>query len=189
MPTRRTLAAALLCGPAAIGLPGCAGWLGPPRIVLGPAEITRSLQRQFPQERRLLDVLDVAVGVPQIRLLPLQNRVAALVDLNVRERILGGRWSGQLDFDAALRWDAPLRTLRLAEPRVLDLRLARGAANEPRAPGERLGAALAERLLDGLALYVMPSERAEQLRQWGVAPDGVTVTARGVEITFVAAAR
>jgi hypothetical protein len=53
---------------------------------------------------------------------------------------------------------------------------------------ERLGAALAERALEDLAVYTLPAERAEALRAFGVAPGGVTVTERGVEVTFTAAA-
>ncbi len=172
-------------------LGGCAGpggLGGPPRITLSRGEIARLLDRQFPQDRRLLEVLDVRLESPQVHLLAERNRLAAGLDLNVRERLLGGRWNGRLEFDAALRWVARDHTLRLFQARVSDLRLVSAGA-EARTPAERLGAALVERVLEDMVLYTLPAERAETLRASGVAPDSVAVTERGVEITFSAAAR
>ena len=40
-----------------------------------------------------------------------------------------------------------------------------------------------------MVLYTLPAERAEALLARGVVPAEVAVTARGVEITFAAAAR
>lgn len=184
-PNRRLLCINLAAG-ALLG--GCAHFGGPPRIILDADDIARLLDRQFPQDRRVLDVLDVTLQAPQVRLLADRNRLAAELDIGVRERLLGGRWKGQLDFDAALRWEPRDRTLRLHQARVSDLRLA-GAVAEARTPAERLGAALVERVLEDMVLYTLPAERAEAYRASGVAPAGVAITARGVEITFSAAAR
>lgn len=188
---RRRLGGALGLGAAwaVFGASGCAGLLGPPdRITLGPDELARRLDRQFPQDRRVLDVLDVTLRSPQVRLKPEQNRLAADLEIGVRERLLGGRWNGTLAFDSALRWEARDLTLRLDQPRVSDLRLV-SAGGDARTPAERLGAALVERVLEGLVLYTLPAERAESLRAAGVMPSSVAVTARGVEITLSPVAR
>lgn len=170
---------------ALAGAAGCAGVFGPPgRITFTADEIARLLDRRFPQERRVLEVLDATLGAPRVRLLPDRNRLAAVLDLAVRERLLGGRWAGTLSFDTALRWEPRDGTLRLAQARVADLRLAGGAADGAQTPAGRLGAALVERVLDDLVLYTLPAERAGTLRAAGVAPSAVAVTARGVEITL-----
>jgi hypothetical protein len=187
-PRRRQLclglgAVALQGGCAALGRLG-----GPPRITLGVDEIARLLERQFPQDRRVLDVLDVTLQAPRVRLLPERNRLAAALDLGVRERVLGGRWNGQLEFESALRWEPRDRTLRLFQARVSDLKLVSAGA-EVRTPAERLGAALIERVLEDMVLYTLAAERAEALRASGLAPADVAITARGVEITFSAEAR
>lgn len=187
-PRRRLLCINLA---ALVWLSGCAGLQGlggPPRVTLSRDEIARLLDRQFPRDRRLLEVLDVTLQAPQVRPLPERNRLAAVLDLGVRERVLGGRWKGRLEFDAALRWEPRDRTLRLFQARVSDLQLLSAGA-EVRTPAERLGAALAERVLEDMVLYTLPAERAEALRAAGVAPAAVAVTERGVEITFSAAAR
>lgn len=174
--------------PLAALLAACAALEGPPRVTLSEREIARLLQRQFPQERRALDVFDVTLRAPQVQLLAERNRLGAMLDLDVRERIFGSRWSGTLEFDAALRWEPRDRTLRLFQTRVADLKMT-SAGPEARTPAERLGAALVERVLEDMVLYTLPPERAESLRAAGMAPTGVAVTRAGVEITLAAAAR
>ena len=186
-PSRRRLLLINVCCFTTL-VAACAGLEGPRRITLGEADIGRLLDRQFPQDRRMLEVLDVTMSAPQVRLIAERNRLGAVLDIAVRERLFGGRWKGQLDFDAALRWEPRDRTLRFFQARVGDLRLV-SAGPELRTPAERLGAALVERALEDMVLYTLPAERAEALLARGVVPAEVAVTARGVEITFAAAAR
>ena len=54
----------------------------------------------------------------------------------------------------------------------------------PGSQAERLGAVLAERVLEDFTVYRVPAERAAQLLRAGVAPGAVTVTPRGVEVTL-----
>ena len=157
-------------------------------MTLHADEIQALLQKSFPRERRLLDAVDVSIAAPRTRLLPDSNRIGAVLDVQARERIFGGSWSGRLDFDAALRWDAAEQSVRLTQVRVQDLVL-NSAGNATRSSTERLGAAVAERMLEDLSLYRLKPERAAQLQQKGYAPSAVTVTSRGVEITFEAVKR
>ncbi len=184
---------ALLCFSAiaalATGLTvGCAGFGGPTTVTLRADEIQALVQKSFPRERRVLDVVDVSISAPRTRLLPDSNRIGAVLDVQARERVLGGSWAGRLDFDAALRWDAAEQAVRLTQVRVQDLVLT-AAGDAPRSSTERLGAAVAERMLEGSSLYRLSPERAAQMQQKGYAPSAVTVTSRGVEITFEAVKR
>ena len=184
---RRRIVAAALAGPLA-ALAGCAGLFGPPTVRLSESELHRLAQRAFPVQRRVLEVMDTTVANPRLRLLPDTNRIGALLDIGARDRLFGGVWQGQLDFDAGLRWEPADQSVRLAQVKVLDLRLAT-SGNAARSPGERLGAALAERVLEDFTLYRLSNERAAELQRQGLVPQAVTVTARGVEITFTGAAR
>ena len=172
---------------AGVGL-GCAGLGGPTTVTLRADEIQALVQKSFPRERRLLEVLDVSITAPRTRLLPDSNRIGAVLDVQARERLLGGSWAGRLDFDAALRWDAVDQSVRLTQVRVQDLLLS-STGNAARSSTERLGAAVAERMLEDLSLYRLSPERAAQLQQKGYTPSAVTVTSRGVEITFEAVKR
>ena len=54
----------------------------------------------------------------------------------------------------------------------------------PPSTSTRLGNALAERVLDDLVIYRVPADRLASLRQLGLQPGAVTITARGLEITL-----
>jgi len=167
----------------ALSLSGCAGLFGPPVITLTQADIERLLQRQFPVERRLLEAFEVSVERPQVRLLADRNRLAAVIDVQVRDRLLGGSWAAQLAFDALLRWEPRDQTVRLAQVRVQDLVL--GPSAPVRSITERIGALVVERVLEDLMLYRLAPERAADLQRRGLQPGAVNVTPRGAEITFV----
>ena len=184
----------LIIAASGLTLAGCAVLDRDGTVTLSEREINRLIERRFPIERRLLEVFDVSVSAPRVSLLPDRNRLAALLDLQARERILGSQWGGRLDFDSQLRWEASDQSLRLHQVRVQDLALGAGAGGlgAARSVAERLGAAVAERMLEDLSLYTLPPERAarvERLRRAGQAPVAVAVTARGVEITLSDPAR
>ncbi|MDE2368660.1 MAG: DUF1439 domain-containing protein [Burkholderiales bacterium] len=179
---RRRLAGAALL--AVCGLAGCLGVLTPRSITLSEGDIERALERKFPQDRRLLDIFDVNIAAPRVKLQPDRNRLAAVVDVHARDRLLGGSWQGRLSFNSQLRWQADDQTVRLAQVRVDDLALV-DPASPLRSAAERLGAALAERVLEDEPIYRLPPDKAEQLRQAGLKPGTVQVTPAGVEIAFV----
>lgn len=166
-----------------MGLVSCAGLMGPPKVTLSQSEIERLVERNFPIDRSLMEIFDVTVHAPRVQLVPERNRLAAVVNVRARDRLFASTWQGQLHFDAALRWEPRDQTVRLSQVRVQDLALAQPAAVN-RSTLERLGAALAERVLEDSSIYRLSAERAAQMQQLGVEPGAVTVTSRGVEITF-----
>jgi hypothetical protein len=168
-------------------LAGCAGLGGPPTLVLSQAELQSRVQAHFPLQQRVLDMLDVSLLNPRLQLLPEQQRLAAVLDLRARERLLAGTWQGQLSFDAALRWSAADQTLRLAQVRVQDLAL-RDPDGPTRSLAERVGAVLTERALEGLVVYKLAGERWLELQRRGLELGRIEITPRGVEVQFVRSA-
>ena len=212
---RRQLLQAAGAGAVGWGLAGCSGWAGPRVITLGEAELADRIGRLFPRSQRLLEVLDIELSTPRLRLLPESNRLALSLWLRTRERLLGNAGHGQLAFDCVLRWEAQDFSLRLTQVRVQQLWFEVGAgpstppsglppgtplgpppglqpmppagAGAPRVVGmapPRLGPALAEKVLEDLAIYRLGAEPSTRLREAGLTPGAVTVTARGVEITL-----
>ena len=208
---RRQLLQAALAGAVGWGLAGCSGWAGPRVITLGEAELADRIGRLFPRSQRLLELLDIELSTPRLRLLPESNRLALSLWLRTRERLLGNAGHGQLAFDCALRWEAQDSSLRLSQVRVQQLWFEVGAGpstppsglppgsqfgsppappaavGAPRVAGNappRLGPALAEKVLEDLAIYRLGAETSTRLREAGLTPGAVTVTARGVEITL-----
>ena len=195
-------------------LVGCAGLGGPTVITLSEAEIAALIQRSFPLTRRVLEVFDVQLQAPQLRLLPEQNRLSADLTLSTQDRLFGRTARGQLLFDSALRYDARDATVRLTQVRVQQVTLSAGSTaagtvpplaakptppqspdlpldpaptlgpSSPLGPSARLGSVLAERVLDDLVIYRVPADRLASLRQLGLQPGAVTITSRGLEITL-----
>ena len=177
---------------AALSLVGCAGLGGPPTVTISAGELEQIVERSFPIDRRFLEMLDVSVKSPKVSLLPERNRVAVVLGVRARDRVFANNWQGQLSFDAALRWESADQSLHLTQVRVQDLALDNpGAAT--RTAAERMGGALAERVLEDMSLYRLTPERLSQLQSSaglpGLAPSAVTVTSRGVEITFAPVAK
>jgi hypothetical protein len=168
---------------AAAGLAGCAGWGGPRKVLLSQERIQGILERQFPRQQRLFEVIDITVARPALRLLPERNRIATDLDLVATERLTGRTARGTLALDYALRYEASDASLRLSQVRVQDVKLELGGGLlSPE--GARLGALLAERLLDDLVLYRADAERLKQLQRAGVTAAEIVVTSGGIELRF-----
>jgi hypothetical protein len=180
---RRQWAAALIAAivvPA--GLVGCAS-LGPRSVTLSAADLQALLERQFPLQRRLLEVIDIDIARPVLRLLPERNRIATDLELRATERLSGRSVRGSLALDYALRYEASDASVRLTQVRVQEARLDLGSGPLS-APGARVGALLAERLLDDAAIWRADAQRLQQLQRAGVAAADIVVTARGIEVRF-----
>ena len=188
---RRNLMTAMSAA-AVAGLAGCAGLGAPTVITLSESELRLLLAGVFPIQRRVLELLDLELTAPMLRLLPAQNRLALTLNMSSRERLSGKVGSGHLGFDSTLRYDARDASVRLTQVRIERLSFEAGAAaatNPAAQPGNvaRIGQALAERALEDLVIYRVPAERQATLRQLGLQPGAVTVTARGLEITLARA--
>lgn len=181
MNTRRNWILAAASGLTAL-LAACSMLDGPRTVTLSESELQQRVERAFPVERRVLEVFDTSLSTPRVTLLPERNRIATELSVAVRERVLGGRWSGQLAFDAALRWDAADQTLRLSEVRVQRFTFDGSGGGRPAA--ERLASVLTEQMLENRPIYRLTPERAARLEQAGVMPGSVAVTRRGVEVTL-----
>ena len=175
---------------------GCASPGAPRVITLSEADLAALIGRVFPLNQRVLELLDVQLTAPQIRLLPDRNRLAVDLSLSSRERLRGTETRGRLAFDSALRYEPQDASVRLTQVRVQQVQLD-STGPTPTAPAsdrlagnaQRLALVLAERALEDLAVYRISADRQAKLRQWGVQPGAVTVTARGLEITLAALQR
>ena len=170
-------------GLVALALAACAGLGGPRVITFTEADIAKALARQVPVERRLLEVFDVRVGVPSVKLLPETNRLASELDLAVGDRLGGRNWRAHMALDYTLRYDEADAAIHLSQVRVQQLQT---DTNAPQAPADRIAAFVAETLLENAVLYRFKPEDLRTAQGLGVKPGAVTVTSRGVEVTLAA---
>ena len=172
-------------GLCALLLAACAGLL-PRSIVLGEPELQAQLARRFPIERSLFDTFTLKLSDPLLSLDAAAGRLGTELTLQGSDLRNGRSLQGRLALDYGLRYEPADASIRLVQPRVqrLDFAPAQGLSVGRAEMAQRMGVALAERLLDDLVLYRVPPQRLEQLRAAGVQPGTLQVTPAGVEITL-----
>jgi len=165
------------------GLAGCAGLGSTKTITFSEAELARLIERNAPVDRRLLEVLDVHVSAPRVKLLPETNRLATELDVRTTERVSGRSYGGRIAFDYALRYDEAQQAIRMTQLRVNKFEL--DGVPSPSMRGlTRLGTLIAETMLDELALYRFKPADLKSAEGYGYKPGAVTVTSRGIEVTL-----
>ena len=112
------------------------------------------------------------------------NRLGSTFDLSAADRLFGKAVQGTLGIDCALRFEPADDSIRLTQVAVQQFQFdSGGSALPPQA--RRIGALLAERMLEDLAIYRLKPEQAERLRAAGLRAGTVAVTSRGVEVTLL----
>lgn len=166
-------------------LVGCARIVGPQTLVYTPQELTRLWAGRFPLERRLLEVLDVRIEQPSLSVAGQGEptpRLATRLQVQAKERLFASRWQGQLALESGLRFEPSDQSLRLKGVRVVGLTPESGALAAGMA--QRLGAALAESVLEDMALYHLSVEQRERAARLGFEVAGVRVVSEGVEVRW-----
>ena len=181
---KRRAAMALLGAPMPLLLlAGCAGLSAPREVRVSSDELQRAIERQFPQQRRLLELVDVTVARPVLRLLPERNRIATDLDLSAVERLTGRVVRGQLALEYALRYEPSDASVRMTGVRVQEVQLQLDAGPLS-ANGTRIAGLLAERLLEEFVLYRVDAERVRLLQRLGIAAAEVEVLRDGLVLRF-----
>jgi hypothetical protein len=183
------MAAALAAGALlAAGLPGCAGLGGSRTVALSESELALLLARQFPMERKVLEVIDLQVANPVLRLLPDSNRLATELDVFALDRLFGSRVQGHVKLDYGLRFEASDHTIRMTSVRVRDLAFESGG-NTLHGAAQRLGTLVAEDLLENMALYRMKPAQADEMNRLNLEASAIQVSAQGISMSISPKAR
>jgi hypothetical protein len=175
--SRRSVCAGLL-----FGFGGCASLL-PNSITLSESDLVALFARQFPTTQRLAEIADVTVASPRLWLIPERNHLGATFDVSAADRLFGRSVQGQLALESGLRFEASDDSLRLAQVKVQQFQLDRGAGGGLPVPAQRVAALIAEHVLEGITVYRLKPNQAQRLHTSGLLPT-LSVTSRGVEITL-----
>lgn len=177
----RVLASALATG--TLMLAGCAGLGGGPRTVeLSEARLMELINRPFPESRRYLDLFDVTLSAPRLRLLPAQNRIGTELSYSLGASVLSDRqMTGLLGLSYGLRYEASDATLRLADVQVEKFDL-HGLPKAYAARAPQLGRLIAQGLLSDLVVYRLDAADLRRLQGQGLQPGSVTVVPGGLQL-------
>lgn len=179
---RRFLLPALASGIAMLA--GCAGLFGPRTVDVSQAQLEELLARRFPLTRRVLEVFDVTVSAPRLRLLPEANRIATDFDLASTDRLLRAQHRGALGLSFGLRFEPSDNTLRVTQVKVERMQID-GAPALLQRQFERLGTLLAEQGLDDQVIHTLRAKDVEAVEGRGYRPSELRVTPHGLRVTLM----
>ena len=171
-------------GAAAIAtLTGCTGLFVPHSVELSQVQLQQLIERQFPIERRYLELLDVSIAAPQLQLRPETNRLAAEFEVRVTDRLYRVPHRGNLALNCGLRFEASDHTLRVYDVRVdrLDIDGAPALLHQQL---DRVAVLLADQALNDRVVYALRPKDIDALDGRGLRPGDIRVTPSGVLITL-----
>lgn len=168
------------------GFAGASGLLpaqGMPRYPVSARQLERMLAQRFPLRERLPGLLEFTLAQPQLRFLPEQNRLGALLLLEASGAALNQPRSGSLDLDFSLRYERADQTLRAHRLRVHALRID-GLAPRHADLLDKLGPLLGRQALGEVVLHRLQARDLALADGLGLEPGEITVTAQGLVIGF-----
>ena len=176
-----SVAGALCAGVLAL-LSGCASLISTHDVNISESQLTLLLARQFPMDRKVLEVIDLNITNPQVELIPQGNRVGTEFDVTALDRLFGSTAMGHVKLDYGLRFQPSDHTIRMTQVRVRELTLSSGS-DKLRGASQRIGGLVAENALEDLVLYRMKPAQADEMDRLNLVASPITVTAQGLHMT------
>lgn len=173
-----TLAGAFVLGGM---LSGCSTLSGPRQVEIPLAKLQAGLDRRFPLDNRLFELLDLRLSHPRLTLLPESDRVAISLEAYVAPPFMQQSFTGTLAVSGRLYIDAARSAVFMAEPHVDAFTLTGlDASLQRRLSGGANG--LLDKLVRDVPVY---NFKLEDLRYAGVqfVPTRLVTTRTGLLIT------
>jgi len=167
----------------AVGLAGCALLQpGPRSIDLSEAKLAAMIGGQFPFNSRYMELFDVVLDRPQVRLMPAENRIGTAIGYSIGASLLGLRpTQGTLDLSYSLRFEPADQTVRLTQVRVERFDVP-GVPSAYATRANRLGGLLAEGLLQDFVIHRLQPEDLRAVHGWGYQPGALQVLPGGLRL-------
>lgn len=180
-PRRRfaTLSGAFLLGSL---LAGCASLSGPRQVEIPLAKLQAGLDRRFPMDNRLFELLDLRLSHPRLTLLPETDRVAINLEAYVAPPFMQQSFTGTLAVSGHLYVDAARGAVFMKEPHVDGFTLSGIDSGR-----QQQFAGAANKLMDKLVRDVpVYNFRLEDLRYAGIQfiPTRLVTTRTGLLVTL-----
>ena len=175
-------AAGALCAGVLGVLSGCASLVGTHDVDISESQLTVLMARQFPMERKVMEVIDLNITNPVLTLIPQDNRVGTELDVTAIDRLFGSTALGHVKLDYSLRFQPSDHTIRMTQVRVRELSLSSGS-NNLHGAAQRIGGLVAENALENLVLYRMKPAQADEMDRLNLVASPITVTPQGLHMS------
>ena len=179
---RMASTAGALCAGVLGVLSGCASFLGTHDVDISESQLTVLMARQFPMERKVMEVIDLNITNPVLTLIPQDNRVGTELDVTAVDRLFGSTALGHVKLDYSLRFQPSDHTIRMTQVRVRELSLSSGS-NNLHGAAQRIGGLVAENALENLVLYRMKPAQADEMDRLNLVASPITVTPTGLHMS------
>jgi hypothetical protein len=151
-------------------------------IDLSEARLAAMIEKQFPFNNRYLELFDVVLDRPQVRLIPAENRIGTAMGYNIGASLLGMRpVQGKLDLSYSLRFEPSDQSVRLTQVRVERFDVP-GVPSALSSRVNRLGGLLAEELLKDFVIHRLKPEDLQAVQGWGYQPGALQVVPGGLRL-------
>lgn len=164
-------------------LSACSGLGGGARQVdISEARLLALISKQFPFKRRYLELFEISLIEPRLRLMPEENRIGTRLDYSASTVLNSGRpLAGQMELSYGLRYEPSDQTVRLDQVRLEGFQVAGLPANQ----AQRLrgaGMQMAEKMLLDLVVHRFKPEELRTVEGLGYQPGVLKVVPGGLRL-------
>lgn len=163
---------------------GCSGKSVPSSVNVSQQKLQEMLAKRFPKQYPVAGLLHLDLKLPQLHMRPERNMLNAVIPAQLSGKVLKQSFSGLLDVDFALRYEAADRTLRAYQIKVNQLSM---DGLSP-ALSDMLGtyvSSLAEQAMGQVELYQLQEQDLALVDALAIEPGAITVTENGLTVALV----
>jgi hypothetical protein len=164
-------------------LSACAS-MGPQsrQVDVSEQQLLALVSQQFPLRKRYLELFEVSLSDPSLRLMPEANRIGTRLNFTAGTVLKRAQpWTGQLELSYGLRYQASDLTVRLDAVRLEGFELA-GVPSAYAVALSGAGTQLAQDLLQGLVVHQFKPEALRRVDGMGYQPGSLTVVPGGLRL-------
>jgi hypothetical protein len=155
---------------------------GPRQVDVSERRLLALVAKQFPVQRRYLELFEVTLSDPSLRLMPEVNRIGTRLNFAASTVLNRAQpWLGQLELSYGLRYQASDLTVRLDAVRLEGFQLA-GVPSSYASALSGAGTQLAENLLQDLVVHRFKPEDLRRVDGMGYQPGTLTVVPGGLRL-------
>jgi hypothetical protein len=163
-------------------LSGCAT-SKPKQIDISQAQLQEMVNKRFPYQARWLDAIEITATAPKLLLQPGAGTVSANIDVAAADRVFNRQYRGSLQVVSGLRYEPSDNTFRFSGVKV-DRFGVQGLPAAYAPETARLGALLAEQLLENYVIYALTPQQSQTLRDAGLKVSAMRISEAGLSITL-----